>query len=426
MQQYNTMVGLRAFCEDIHRTVTEANHDWSDASVTTVLDQATDAYLTGIHGIDHRLVDRTKIVTCIQNWRHRLRDEYTRLYGKDDGGLVEYLATTTLLPTEQAAFVAMTQSRRLKSIKSAPYTDIPDECWGGVPWRALGCGPDVSRERTSLRQAQRREAYPVVFDPLGLHAKIVEVTSWLLTTLENPLIADFENVQIRRFLARLISLSLYGLGCARFTDLVPGVACRTGGGRAESIGQVYELHAGCIRYFHVSKNQCERARWRVCLFDETLSARITTFLRSRFDDITILTMSQPNWIQRVLQTRRGLYCAWESLHAERYALVPPTFSMTPYSFKHLGLSLLPSLYHITSVHALRIDILACQLGHIDWNRNSVANYGIFDVCIEHQHTLPSKAIQNSDSGLHICDRPIVPHAEIIAGKKRRHNAADTG
>ena len=421
------MAGLRAFCEDIHSAVTEANHDWSDVTVTTALDRADDAYLTKIHGADHHLVDRTKLVTCIQNWRHRLRDEYTRLYGKDDDGLAEYLATTNLLPAEQTAFIAMTQSRRLKSIKSAPYTDIPDACWGGVPWRALGCAPDISRERTSLRQAQRREAYPLVFDPLGLHAKIVEVTSWLLTTLENPLIADFENVQIRRFLARLISLSLYGLGCARFTDLVPGAACKIGGGRAESMGQVYELHAGCIRYFHVSKNQCERARWRVCLFDETLSARITTFLRSRFDDITALTMSQPNWIQRVLQTRRGSYCAWEGLHPERYALVPTTFSMTPYSFKHLGLSLLPNLYHITSVHALRIDILACELGHIDWNRNSVANYGIFDVCVEQQHTLPSKAVQISESGLYICDRPIVPHAEIIVGKKkRRHNAADTG
>ena len=133
------MAGLRAFCEDIHSAVTEANHDWSDVTVTTALDRADDAYLTKIHGADHHLVDRTKLVTCIQNWRHRLRDEYTRLYGKDDEGLVEYLATTNLLPTEQAAFVAMTQSRRLKSVRSAPYTDIPDACWGGVPWRALGC-----------------------------------------------------------------------------------------------------------------------------------------------------------------------------------------------------------------------------------------------------------------------------------------------
>ena len=111
------MAGLRAFCEDIHSAVTEANHDWSDVTVTTALDRADDAYLTKIHGVDHHLVDRTKIVTCIQNWRHRLRDEYTRLYGKDDEGLVEYLATTNLLPAEQAAFVAMTQSRRLKSIR---------------------------------------------------------------------------------------------------------------------------------------------------------------------------------------------------------------------------------------------------------------------------------------------------------------------
>ena len=138
------MAGLRAFCEDIHRAVAEANHDWSDASVATALDQADNAYLTKCHGIDHQSVDRTKIVTCIQNWRHRLRGEYTRLYGKDDAGLVDYLATANLLPTEKAAFVAMTQSRRLKSAKSAPYTDIPGACWGGAPWRALGCARRTS------------------------------------------------------------------------------------------------------------------------------------------------------------------------------------------------------------------------------------------------------------------------------------------
>ena len=188
--------------------------------------------------------------------------------------------------------------------------------------------------------------------------------------------------------------------------------------------QVYELHAGCVRYFRVSKTQCERARWCICLFNETLCARITTFRRSRFDDITVLTMSQPNWIQRVLQTRRGSYCAWEGLHPERYAVVPTTFSMTPYCFKHLGLSLLPSLYHVTSVHAIRTDVFACQLGHGNWNRSSVANYGIFDMCVE-QHTLPSKAVQISESGLYICDRPIVPRTEFIIGNKRKHDAADS-
>ena len=44
------MASLRAFCEDIHSAVAEANHDWSDASVTTVLDRADDTYLTKIHG----------------------------------------------------------------------------------------------------------------------------------------------------------------------------------------------------------------------------------------------------------------------------------------------------------------------------------------------------------------------------------------
>ena len=40
------MAGLRAFCEDVHRTVAGANCDWSDATVTAALDQADNAYLT--------------------------------------------------------------------------------------------------------------------------------------------------------------------------------------------------------------------------------------------------------------------------------------------------------------------------------------------------------------------------------------------
>ena len=64
-------------------------------------------------------------------------------------------------------------------------------------------------------------------------------------------------------------------GCARFADITPGLASKIGGERANDIDQVFELHAGCIRFMHVSTTGCEQARWRICLFDIALSWRRT-------------------------------------------------------------------------------------------------------------------------------------------------------
>ena len=417
---------IRAYCNSVHSALVEANGDWGDVAVTQALESADTAYLQKCLGDDPYSKDRTKVVTCIQNFRHRLRDEYTNMYGKDDAGLSEFLLTETDLPlTEQATFIAMSQSRRLKAVKHAPYRVLPDSCWGGVGWRALGCSSEISKERTALRQNQRREVYPIVFNPVGLDRRIKEVATDLLSTLEYPAFSDFNgNLQARRHLARLLAVSLYGMGCARFTDITPGLASKTGGERASDLDQIFELHAGCIRYMHVSKTGCERARWRICLFDRALCMRITTFLRSRFDEIAVLALQHPNWIQRALQTRNGHYSAWEGVHPERYAVVPASFHCTPYSFKHLGLSLLPSLFHVTSVLAVRTDIFACQCGHTD--RTSINSYGIFDVC-QDQYTMPRKSVQLSASGLFVGDRPVVPTAcaEIVSrgGKKRRGDDA---
>ena len=417
---------IRAYCDSVHSALVEANGDWGDVTVTQALESADTAYLKKCLGDNHQTTDRTKVVTCIQNFRHRLRDEYTHMFGKDDAGLAEFLLTETDLPlTEQAAFLEMSQSRRLKAVKIAPYRVLPDSCWGGATWRALGCSSDISKERTALRQNQRREVYPTVYDPVGLHTRIGKVTTDLLSTLECPMLSDFEgNLQARRLLARLLAMSLYGMGCARFTDITPGLASKIGGERANNIDQVFELHAGCVRFMHVSKTGCERARWRICLFDTALCVRITTFLRSRFDEIAALTIQCPNWIQRALQTRNGYYRAWEDVHPERYAVVPASFHCTPYCFKHLGLSLLPSLFHVTSVLAVRTDIFACQCGHTD--RTSINSYGVFDVCQE-QYTMPRKSVQLSASGLFVGDRPVVPTAcaEIVSrgGKKRKSDDA---
>ena len=418
------MASLRGFCETIRRVYEDAGYDWSDDTVVRALEEVDRAYLQRFHG--EREVSRTQVVTCIQNFRYRLRQEHITLYGIGDEGLAQHLAATNLLTAqEQQAFLAMTQSRRLKAAKSAPYSHLTDASWGGMAWRTLGCPTELHNERSTLRQGQRREAYPLVYDPVGLGKRIVEVATELVGTLENWSLTEFEtNLQSRRLLARLLSTSLFGMGCPRFTDLVPGMACRVGGGRAETIDDVYELHAGSIRYFHVSKTGCERARWRICLFPNGLCTPITELLRSRFAEIMALSMRQSAWIQRCLQTRKGNYCAWEGIHLERYAIVPTTFSCTPYCFKHVGLSLLPSLYYITNVIALRTDILACQVGHFDWSRNTVTNYGIFEVCPE-QYTVPDKCIMMSDRGLYITDRLVAPAAtsdantEIVARSKKR-------
>ena len=96
--------------------------------------------------------------------------------------------------------------------------------------------------------------YQTVFDPVGLDRRTKEVVTDLLSTLEYPAFSDFKNnLQARRHLAQLLAVSLYGMGCARFTDITPGLASKTGGERANDLGQVFELHAGCIRFVHVSK-----------------------------------------------------------------------------------------------------------------------------------------------------------------------------
>ena len=354
---------IRAYCASVNSALVEANGDWEDVTITRALEMTDAAYLQKCLGDDPHSKDRMKVVTCIQNFRHRLRDEYTNMFGKGDAGLVEFLLTETDLSlTKQATFVAMPQSRRLKAVKHAPYSVLPGSCWGGVGWRAIGCSSEISKERTALRQNQRREVYPAVHDPIGLDRRIKEVANDLLSTLEYSAFSDFKgNLQARRHLARLLALSLYGMGCARFTDITPGLASMTGGERAKNLDQVFELHAGCIRFMHVSKTGCERARWRVCLFDTALSMRIATFLRSRFDEIAALAFQHHNWIQRTLQTHNGFYSAWEGVHPERYAMVPVSFHCTPHCFKHLGLSVLMGLFHFTSVLAVRTDILPANV-----------------------------------------------------------------
>ena len=149
---------IRAYCDSVHRALVEANGDWGDATVTQALESADTAYLQRCLGDDPGSIDRTKVVTCIQNFRHRLRDEYTNMFGKDDAGLAEFLLTETDPPlTEQAAVIAMPQSRRLKAVKHAPFSVLPGLCWGGG-WMAcarLFVGDNQRTHGTPTKSAPR-------------------------------------------------------------------------------------------------------------------------------------------------------------------------------------------------------------------------------------------------------------------------------
>ena len=234
---------------------------------------------------------------------------------------------------------------------------------GGDAWRKLGAS-EISRERTALRQNLRHEAYPLAFNTKGLHGRVVSVAYELVSTLEFHNLIDYQdNLQSRRILARLLSLSLYGLGTARFSDATPGLATKIGGALASNMGEVLERHARCVRYFHISKTSCERARWRVCLFPHDLCNRIIALFDDQFAAIASLAAHQPNWIQRALATKRGHFLAWEGIDLDSFAIVPVTWRSVPYAFKHLGLSMLPHIFHVTSVLSVRGDVLAYQLGH---------------------------------------------------------------
>ena len=299
----------------------------------------------------------------------------------------------------------MTQSRRLQAVRFEPYNNIPDEVWGGHQWRKLGCPAALSRERTELRVAVEREKYPIVFDVQGLHDAIVHVATELVTELEETPILDDPGP--RRSLARLMSLSLYGLGSCRFKDLVPGHASTVGGELAATLDEVCEYHAsGTIRFMHISKTNTSLKLWRIALFPRFLCTRILSLLRARFDDIAAITARDDAWIQHALPTNRTAPPAYQGIDIEQYAL-PDGCSLSPYSPKHLSVSLLPHLYRVSTVHLTRTDILATQMGHVDFNRRSVASYCTWEVR-EEQTVLPAKTVQLNTAGLYITDTPILP------------------
>ena len=402
------MAALHPYARRIHEAIVRSAGDWESEGVVCTLDECDQEYLLKCHG-ERTDVDRSQVLTCLQNFRHRTREEYVKLFGKGDEGLAEYLAATNLLTAEQQdAFLNMTQSKRLRAVRFAPYHHITDASWGGDAWRAIGVSADVSRERTALRQDIRHEAYPLVFDMKGLHDRVVQVGYELVSTLECPTLVDYQNnLQSRRILARLLSLSLYGIGTARFSDITPGLASRVGGGVARNMGEVMERHARCVRYFHISKTTCERARWRVCLFPDELCDRIIRLLDDQWQAIALLAAQQPNWIQRALATKRNNSLAWEGIDLDSFAIVPETWRNTPYAFKHLGLSVLPHIFHVTSVLSVRGDVLACQLGHSEWNRTSTQNYGVFDSYQTGKTYTPTMAIKINDDGLYVTLPPSV-------------------
>ena len=125
------MAALHPYAHRIHGAIVRANGDWDSEDVARTLDECDQEYLAKCHG-ERTDVERSQVLTCLHNFRHRTCEEYVKLFGKGYEGLAEYLAATNMLTQEeQDAFVNMTQSKRLRAVRLHPFNHITDACWGG-------------------------------------------------------------------------------------------------------------------------------------------------------------------------------------------------------------------------------------------------------------------------------------------------------
>jgi hypothetical protein len=270
----------------------------------------------------------------------------------------------------------MTQAERLRAVRrNNNYQWATQINWGQKQWIRLGCESAISNKLTILRISQdsNREDFPLVHDPIALHDRIIEVTRDVLSQLTLP------GCNFNKLCARLLALSLYGLGSCRFTDIVPGLACAKGGRSADSMAEILEINEGQrIRFFHISKTANELAQWRIMAFPHQLASQVITFYDTHFEHLRSITTDRGDeWVSRVLQNRRGHTPAFDGIEFTRFGYIPDSCKLSPYSFKHLWASVFPSLYYVTNVHARLTNILSIQLGHTSWDCKSVEKYIIF-------------------------------------------------
>ena len=163
---------------------------------------------------------RLSELECRQNIQTCLRDEYTERNSRGDGGLEDHMTSMNGLdPGVAERFRSMTQSDRLKAIRHDPaFSCFNDAPWGGLQWRVLGCPTDVASERTQIIRARRKNAHPIIFDPIGLHGHICGVANAIVERLESRECDLTPSTSDRGLIATLLALSLYGLGSARFCD----------------------------------------------------------------------------------------------------------------------------------------------------------------------------------------------------------------
>ena len=212
------------------------------------------------------------------------------------------------------------------------------------------------------------------------------------------MIADFEwqRAEHGGFWRGLLALSLYGMGCARFTDIVPGGLAS----KSAAVARASRCRPGVSSYMlgafatcTYQKTGCERARWRICLFDESaLHAYYDVSPFSRFDDIAVLDTAATQLDSAcICRPETGIVlrvggCASRAIRTG----AGYRSDCTPYSFKHLRsvVAAKPLSTSRVSTHCPYSISSHVNVGHIDWNRTSVQIYGIFDVCVEQQHTTP--------------------------------------
>ena len=130
------MTQLIELAGKIFHVLSACNGDWQHERIMALLSEFDEAHVTKCQTEAARRgkeFTRRSELECRQNFRIRLRDEYTQLNGRGDDGLEEHMASMNSLDPELAeAFRSMTQSNRLRAIRyDAAFKCFDDAPWGG-------------------------------------------------------------------------------------------------------------------------------------------------------------------------------------------------------------------------------------------------------------------------------------------------------
>ena len=404
------------FCNQVNAAQVASNGDWACDSITALMNKFDDdAFRTSREKKRKEKWTRLKGLRAISNRRTEVRQEYCKLFGNGDELLNDAVEGLDAALVEK--FLSADQSKRLKLTKDPRYAAFVNMPWGAAQWKTLGCPTAISNEITSLRGEIEREKLieitslrgddeheeheelcasqcPIIHSPIELHERIVDIAQQVCTDLEGD--GDTNTPGGRRQWARLIAFSVYALGGPRFCDIIPGKANAHDGSIATCMDDVLEHQGQRVRYYYISKSYNAEAKWRVALFPVSLVARILSLYNNHFTALECLTKASPKWVASSLENRGGRSHAFTGIDFDSYGDTDG-YVLTPYRFKHLGVSLMSSLFYVTNAHSRYVAIHAIQIGHVD--TGSVAKYLIFEV--DRTGSLPTQQIRLGDDGLYL-------------------------